>query len=115
VSSGNAPALDQVSAQLSDDVGSAQTADVAELPPAELVLVNPLENGGVVLFLVDGEMFSLSPGESQNWPADRDRQIAFHRGESFGDFRTMLRNGHYTFRVGAQGWELVADEQESPR
>ncbi|HEY4311162.1 MAG TPA: hypothetical protein VGN12_17060 [Pirellulales bacterium] len=116
----NARALDQVSAPQvsapqSDVAGGAQTAEAAELPPAELVIVNPLENGGVVLFLLDGQMFSLSPGESQNWPADHDRSIAFHRGESFGDFRTALHSGRYTFRVGAQGWELVADEQESPR
>ncbi len=87
----------------------------AELPLAVLVILNPFDSGGEIFYLVDGESFALRPGESHRLPAERERQIAFHRGDSFGDSEMTLHSGHFEFRVSSQGWALVASQVDVAR
>jgi hypothetical protein len=124
----NAAALAETDAGQSDSTaapsepaaGLAAQADTAatveksrqELPSAELVLVNPVESGGTILYLVEGQAFSLAPGQSHRLPADRPWRVAFHRGDDFGDTEILLSTGEFKFAVGPQGWQLVpADER----
>jgi len=90
--------------------------NVAEEPrPLVLVLVNPVESGGAIFYLVDGESFALDPGESHRLSADRERTISFHRGDDFGDAEVALQAGEFTFRVSSQGWQLEAATAGSAR
>lgn len=96
-------------ADLAAQAEAAATAEEnrQELPSAELVLVNPAESGGTILYLVEGQAFSLAPGQSHRLPADRPWRVVFHRGDDFGDTEILLSTGQFNFAVGPQGWQLV--------
>ncbi len=108
---------------LADDISAPQETatresgenERAELPVAVLVIVNPVDSGGEIFYLVDGESFALRPGESHRLPAERERRIAFHRGDSFGDSETTLLAGRFEFRVTLQGWALVTSPIDADR
>ncbi len=73
----------------------------------EVVLVNPADSGGTILYLVEGRAFALAPGQAHRLPADRPWRIAFHRGDDFGDAELLLDKGEFRFAVGPQGWQLL--------
>jgi hypothetical protein len=71
-----------------------------------LVIENPRHSGATVRYLVDGEMESLRPGESQSLRIGVSR-VLFHRGGAFGNAEEVLREGTYQFRATQQGWTLT--------
>jgi hypothetical protein len=78
-----------------------------ELPwQGDVVLSNPFGTGGVVRFLVNGELFSLGPGESRHLDFPGPWFIQFHRGGDFGDAEYTVGEGVYAFRVTEAGWDL---------
>lgn len=81
-------------------------SDAAESP--DVVIVNPAESGGPVLYLLDGEVHRLEPGESQELTRGRDYTVEFHRGGEFGDAKRVLQAGTYRFGVNDDGWSLTA-------
>ncbi len=86
-----------------------QQADVSVL-----VLFNPLDSGGEMRFLVNGEFHVLLPGEVHRFDSKERWHVQFHRGDRFGDADLTLTGGHYEFRVTDNGWDLaeVADSTE---
>jgi len=80
---------------------------VEEFKPAVLRLVNPSETGGVVYYAVDGESFSLSPGEYHELAPATECLVEFHRGGDFGYATLNLAAGDYLFVVGETGWSLA--------
>ncbi len=77
----------------------------------ELVLINPAESGGVIRYLVNGHTFAMAPGHTQRLPAGREWRVEFHRGESFGDARHVLRSGRFEFRPTPEGWQLSTGQE----
>ena len=73
----------------------------------KLLVVNPVETGGTVFYLVDGEVHSLAPGESHDLEEGLDHKFEFHRGEDFGDAEVVIKTGTYHFRVENNGWNLA--------
>lgn len=71
-----------------------------------LILENPADSGGLVRYLVDGEIEALRPGESQQLRAGESK-IIFHRGGNFGTAVEVLREGRYQFRATQNGWTLT--------
>jgi len=80
---------------------------VEEFQPAVLRLVNPSETGGVVYYAVDGESFSLNPGEYHELAPAVESLVEFHRGGEFGYAKLSLTTGDYLFVVGETGWGLA--------
>src|SRR5204863_5485655 len=70
-------------------------APVEESKPAVLRLVNPSETDGVVYYAVDGESFSLSPGEYHELAPAAECLVEFHRGGDFGYAKLNLIAGDY--------------------
>ena len=81
-------------------------APVEESKSAVLRLVNPSETDGVVYYAVDGESFSLSPGEYHELAPTAECVVEFHRGGDFGYAKLNLTAGDYLFAVGETGWSL---------
>lgn len=73
--------------------------------PSRLVIENPPETGGIVRFLVDGNVSALRPGESLTLRAGATR-IQFHRGDDFDNVDVELSGGAYQFRPTKTGWIL---------
>jgi hypothetical protein len=72
-----------------------------------LVLRNPAKSGGTVLYVLDGRVHSLRPGEKQELPKGLSWRIQFHRGGDFGSADYSLGNGTYSFQATLRGWELL--------
>jgi len=72
-----------------------------------LVLRNPAKSGGTVVYVLDGHVHSLWPGEKQDLPQGRSWKIQFHRGGDFGSADYSLGSGTYTFHATARGWDLL--------
>jgi hypothetical protein len=78
---------------------------VAESQPA-LTIVNPRQTGGAVHYAVDGEVFSLPPGQYHRLPGKQPRTIEFDRGDDYGYAEERAGDGTYAFEVGPSGWSL---------
>lgn len=74
---------------------------------SQIVIRNAAENGGVVHFLVDREVYSLQPGQSESFPAGRKYRIHFDRGADFGNSLLEISAGEYQFAVTDRGWQLA--------
>lgn len=106
----------EVSAEVQPTDAAPQTTE-APTPADELVsqcvLSNPAQNGVRVGFLVNDEVFWLSPGESQSFPCASawlaQWSIVFHRGGDLGDQHQTLSPGCYRFVASPDGWTLVPD------
>ncbi|HVU87825.1 MAG TPA: hypothetical protein VHD36_10930 [Pirellulales bacterium] len=99
--------LSAPAAEAPADEGAKSASPTDSATAEELVLANPAESGGTILYLVEGRAFALAPGQEHRLPADRPWRIAFHRGDDFGDTEQVLSNGAFRFVVGSEGWQLI--------
>lgn len=74
--------------------------------PDRVVLSNPLDSGGTVRFLVNGEARLLRPGDSRNLDLPGPWHIQFHHGGDFGNADYTIDQGTYAFEVTDRGWDL---------
>jgi hypothetical protein len=88
-------------------------APMPDFDPCLLEITNPLETNGPVHFVIEGEVFTLEPGETRQWPAFSQRTIEFHRGDDYGDASYSVERGTWRFQVSDAGWELIAAEHVS--
>lgn len=82
-------------------------ASDAFLAEAGMVIVNPLTTGGTVHFVVEEEIYSLSPGTYRRFAGKEPKRIVFHKGDDRSDAEHELETGLFAFAVGSGGWELV--------
>ncbi|MHB0955562.1 MAG: hypothetical protein ACYC0X_04210 [Pirellulaceae bacterium] len=75
--------------------------------PVQLTMRNAQENEGPVIFLVDGRVCELQPGEAHEFAAGTSWRVQFHRGGSFGNVERTLAPGNYRFVITHQGWDLT--------
>jgi hypothetical protein len=77
-----------------------------------IVLVNPLETGAAVSYVVAGQSFTMDEGMMQ----DIERAstvIRFDRGGGFGQAAYTLTPASYKFVVTDHGWDLVKTSFEA--
>src|SRR5687768_3004911 len=75
----------QPAVSASPATASSAVPDAASFDATDIVIVNPLDNGGVVHFLFADEVYSLQPGEY--WVLDGciPTQLTFHQGDELDD------------------------------
>jgi hypothetical protein len=73
-------------------------------------IVNPAKNGVTLNYTLNGSLFNIQPGYSQDLQADRAWVIQFSRGENLDQARYGLQPGVYTFARTDRGWELFHSE-----
>lgn len=74
-----------------------------------LTIINPVNSGGAIRFLIDDQVVSLAPGESRTLPGETARKVRFHRGGTFGAAAYSLSAGRYQFQITQQGWTLTPE------
>ena len=77
------------------------------IPAGVVVILNPLETGAPVNFLIDGRPFSLEAGQTGEFEIGDRAIIEFDRGGHFGLAQYTLKNKVYAFKVTDQGWDLI--------
>lgn len=88
------------------------TPTIVPVDPSTIVIVNALESGGVVHFLLEDTECSLEPGEYQEIHGAVFKQVTFHKGDEFENQERLVRPGVFVFDVTASGWQL-AESQET--
>lgn len=87
---------------------------------APIKLVCPKAAASGLSYSLNGTIFTIQPGYSQNFRDDRTWKLEFHRGGEESEVATYtLKPGTYNFAVGASGWELrqvvsVSKEDQQP-
>jgi hypothetical protein len=71
-----------------------------------LRLYNPAKNGGVVYFVIDQDTYSIDAGQTLELTGKDQWVVMFHRGGNFGNSRSTLKPGSYSFSVNKEGWSL---------
>jgi hypothetical protein len=77
-------------------------------------IVNPSDTRVALSYVLNGAVYTIRPGESQNLREDRAWVIEFGRGGSFGQARYGLLPGVYTFALTGRGWELYRQPLSAP-
>jgi hypothetical protein len=90
-----------------DGADAVTSQDKAKAP---VQLVNAAENGYSVGFLLAGQTVKLQPGESHE-VTESPVTVRFDRGGQIGSATKTLTAGRYEFRLGKNGWDLVAEAQ----
>lgn len=108
----HAPLTEDRLPQQDDSVSQASTpANRATNQPQKqspaVIVRNPTETQAEIRYLVDGQLHSLLPGQSQQLAADRTWTIHFHRGGDFGNAKHLCAEGTYVFQISERGWELT--------
>ncbi|MHB1037472.1 MAG: hypothetical protein ACYC35_18805 [Pirellulales bacterium] len=71
-------------------------------------IVNPASSRATLSYSLNGIVYRIQPGESQDLREDRAWVIEFNRGGNFGPAQYRLRPGVYSFSFSDHGWELYA-------
>ncbi len=71
-----------------------------------IVITSPTTNDKVIDYSLNGNRFTIQPGQSQKFNHDRDWVVDFNRGDGQGAGQYALKSATYKFKQTAKGWEL---------
>jgi hypothetical protein len=78
----------------------------ADFSGGPITITNPETNQGAMNYTLDGVAYTIAPGYSQDFRADRAWVLQFSRGANLEQKRYELESGMYTFGRTDQGLEL---------
>ncbi len=79
----------------------------------KVLITNPADSGGDVNYVLNGNNYSIQPGQTQSLDNDRVWTIEFASGGPRGGVRYSLSPGQFKFVVKESGWELVRAANQS--
>ena len=79
-----------------------------------IVLTNPATNTETIEYGLNGQTFSMKPGQTQRFTHDRDWIVEFDRGVSNNVARYGLKSTSYKFKRTSNGWELFEQADSRP-
>ncbi|MBC7818291.1 MAG: hypothetical protein IAG10_15500 [Planctomycetaceae bacterium] len=79
-----------------------------------IVLTNPATNTETIEYGLNGQAFTMKPGQTQRFTHDRDWIVEFERGVSNNVARYGLKSTSYKFKRTSNGWELFEQADSRP-
>ncbi len=79
-----------------------------------IVLTNPATNTQNIEYALNGQAFTMKPGQTQRFTYDRDWIVEFDRGVSNNSARYSLKSTNYKFKRTSNGWELFEQADSRP-
>jgi len=79
----------------------------------DIVIENLNENGTAINYSLNGNNYTIQPGQTQRITNDRQWVVEFDRGTGQGTGRYTLSEGRFKFKSTDQGWELVRAVDQS--
>lgn len=73
-------------------------------------ITNPATNNATLSYTLDGNAYTIAPGFSPEFSADRAWVVQFSRGTNLDQARYGLQSGLYSFTSTNHGWELFRSE-----
>lgn len=79
-----------------------------------IVILSPAANDKPIEYLLNGQSFTIKPGQSQKFNHDRDWIVDFDRGNGKGTGKYSLKASTYKFKMTDNGWELFEAASPEP-
>ncbi len=79
-----------------------------------ITIVAPASNSKPVEYTLNGQSFTMKPGQSQRFQHDRDWIVTFDRGPGKGTGKYSLKPSVYKFKPTDNGWELFEAAHPEP-
>ncbi len=95
-------------------VNSAPSIPAPTFDNGPIVITAPATNDKPVEYLLNGQSFTIKPGQSQKFNHDRDWVVDFNRGEGKGTGKYSLKATTYKFKMTNNGWELFEAAKPEP-
>lgn len=79
-----------------------------------IVIIAPATNNKPIQYMLNGQSFTMKPGQSQKFRHDRDWIVEFDRGDGRGSAQYSLKASAYKFKQTNNGWELFEAAKPEP-
>lgn len=79
-----------------------------------IVITAPAANDKPIEYMLNGQPFTIKPGQSQKFNHDRDWIVDFDRGNGKGTGKYSLKAAAYKFKQTSNGWELFEAARPEP-
>ena len=79
----------------------------------DVIIENSAENASTVNYSLNGNNYTIQPGQTQRIANDRQWVVEFDRGEGQGTARYTLSEGRFRFKPTEQGWELMRAQNQA--
>lgn len=79
-----------------------------------IVILSPATNDKPIEYMLNGQSFTIKPGQSQKFNHDRDWIVDFDRGNGKGTGKYSLKASTYKFKMSDNGWELFEAAKPEP-
>ena len=79
-----------------------------------IVITSPAANDKPIEYTLNGQSFTMKPGQSQKFNHDRDWIVGFDRGDGKGATQYSLKASAYKFKKTDNGWELFEAAKPEP-
>ena len=87
-------------------INSTPVAPAPSFDNGPIVIMSPAANDQPIEYTLNGQSFTMKPGQSQKFNHDRDWIVGFNRGDGKGTAQYGLKAAMYKFKKTANGWEL---------
>ena len=79
-----------------------------------IVILAPAANDKPIEYTLNGQSFTMKPGQSQKFNHDRDWIVDFDRGDGKSSAQYGLKAATYKFKMTDKGWELFEAATPEP-
>ena len=87
-------------------INSTPAAPAPTFDNGPIVITSPATNDKPIGYTLNGQSFTMKPGQSQKFNHDRDWIVGFDRGDGKGATQYGIKAAAYKFKMTANGWEL---------
>lgn len=95
-------------------VNSAPSIPAPTFDNGPIVITAPASNDKPIEYQLNGQPFTIKPGQSQKFKHDRDWVVEFNRGVGKGTSKYSLKATVYKFKMTDNGWELFEAAKPEP-
>ena len=95
-------------------INSAPSVPAPTFDNGPIVITAPAANDKPIEYMLNGQTFTIKPGQSQKFNHDRDWIVNFDRGNGKGIGKYSLKATTYKFKMTDNGWELFEAARPEP-
>ena len=95
-------------------INSTPAAPAPSFDNGPIVITSPATNDKPIGYSLNGQSFTMKPGQSQKFHHDRDWIVGFDRGDGKGATQYGLKAAAYKFKMTGNGWELFEAAAPEP-
>lgn len=95
-------------------INSTPSAPAPAFDNGPIVITSPAANDQPIDYQLNGQPYTIKPGQSQKFNHDRDWIVDFNRGDGKGAAKYSLKATVYKFKMTDNGWELFEAAKPEP-